>query len=595
VLAVLAGTMQMLSGGVEAILQTWLVIGALWALELARGQTPRARLAGRAAATVGWIAALAAVQLLPFLDLLAHSQRNAGIGNSRAANVYAMPWTGWANLLVPRFRCLPNLSGVLVQPDQMWTASYYLGAGAMALALLAAWRERRSRVRLLAVVAGLGLLLALGSRGLLYDAFRWLVPPARMVRYPVKFVMLFTFAGPLLAAYGLNRLERLPAGSREWRKVWGLGLGLAGLMGLIAALGWKYPLASGDGVATAANALTRVLFLGLILGCVALARRMADLRSQRFLQTALVLLLWFDVFTHTPNLSPTAPPALLEPDAVRQAFGWDGQLAAGAGRAMESKAAFWKMLSSGSTDLATDTRGRRLALSMNLNLLDHAAKFDGFYSLELKEYFDLLLFAYYSTNEARGLQDFVGASLVSSPTNAVEWVSRPSALPLITGGQQPVFTERAETINALIGDRFEPRRTVYLPPEARSQIQLEPRPDVKISFSRFSSSRLDFEVEASGRALVVVAQAYYHCWHAYLDGRPTPLWRANHAFQALEVPAGRHRVSVVYEDRAFFWGALLTLGAALACGAAWLAWRRADAGLTRVALNNWDASNLSRP
>ena len=54
---------------------------------------------------------------------------------------------------------------------------------------------------------------------------------------------------------------------------------------------------------------------------------------------------------------------------------------------------------------------------------------------------------------------------------------------------------------------------------------------------------VEAEVEAEAPAMVVVAQAYYHPWHAYVDGKSTPLWRANYAFQALEVAVGKHHVS----------------------------------------------------
>ena len=38
-------------------------------------------------------------------------------------------------------------------------------------------------------------------------------------------------------------------------------------------------------------------------------------------------------------------------------------------------------------------------------------------------------------------------------------------------------------------------------------------------------------------------------WRAPLT--PVPLWRANHAFQAVQVPAGQHRVRLRYEDKRF--------------------------------------------
>jgi uncharacterized membrane protein YfhO len=78
--------------------------------------------------------------------------------------------------------------------------------------------------------------------------------------------------------------------------------------------------------------------------------------------------------------------------------------------------------------------------------------------------------------------------------------------------------------------------------------------------------------------MVVISQAFYHNWRASIDGRPTPLLRANYAFQALEVPAGRRQVILVYEDRAFYFGALVSLVSAVACVVIWLRGRQRAAG-----------------
>jgi hypothetical protein len=90
------------------------------------------------------------------------------------------------------------------------------------------------------------------------------------------------------------------------------------------------------------------------------------------------------------------------------------------------------MLAPGTKDAEQELYGRRLSLSMNFHLLDHAAKFDGFYSLDLKEFLEVFKQVYFKTNEATKLKDFLGISHVSNPTNVVDWVSRDSFLPLIS-------------------------------------------------------------------------------------------------------------------------------------------------------------------
>jgi len=52
------------------------------------------------------------------------------------------------------------------------------------------------------------------------------------------------------------------------------------------------------------------------------------------------------------------------------------------------------------------------------------------------------------------------------------------------------------------------------------------------------------------------------------------LWRANHAFQALEVPAGRHEVKLVYHDTRFLLGGVISLTTLLGGLTAWAKWSR---------------------
>ena len=59
-----------------------------------------------------------------------------------------------------------------------------------------------------------------------------------------------------------------------------------------------------------------------------------------------------------------------------------------------------------------------------------------------------------------------------------------------------------------------------------------------------------------------------------MGDQPIPLLRANHAFQAIEVPAGRHEVRLVYEDRLFYYGARISLLTAALWAALWLRARK---------------------
>jgi uncharacterized membrane protein YfhO len=47
---------------------------------------------------------------------------------------------------------------------------------------------------------------------------------------------------------------------------------------------------------------------------------------------------------------------------------------------------------------------------------------------------------------------------------------------------------------------------------------------------------------SSGRAFLVMADAHYPGWKAYVDGRETPIFYTDVAFRGVIVPAGTHKI-----------------------------------------------------
>lgn len=572
VLAALAGATQMLSGAPEVIAQTWMFLGALWLVRFFCGGLARGKMFWRMAAICTLVAGLTAAQMWPFLDLLSHSQRSTQFDTSA---MLAMPAYGWANYLVPLFHCFHSPQGVLIQPGQGWVGSYYAGVPIVALALLAVWRARNHRMWLLAGVIVFSLTMALGNHFFAYPFFKRVLPLIGLMRFPVKFVALATFAFPLLAAFGLGRLLSATANdwADEWKKVRGIAIGLAVAIAVILLFAWERPLGSDDVPATLLNGVMRIVFLALALGCIVLLRRETEQKRFIFCQIGLILLLWFDVFTHAPNLSPTVARSVYEPDAIRTFFKWNDELRPGVSRALPTTSSVLKMLTQSSGNPETDVTGKRLSLLDNFNLLDHAAKVDGFYSLDLKEFNDVVRLLNYLTNDTANLRDFLMVSRVSNPTNAVDWVARSSTLPMIMAGQKPVFVAHDDEIKALVDKRFDARTTVCLPEDLRGEVQADAT-TAKVVEPQISARQLQFIVEASAPAMVTISQAYYHPWHAYVDEKPVSLWRANHAFQALEVPAGKHAVKLAYEDKVFWSGVICSFGSLAVCAGIWIFYRR---------------------
>jgi hypothetical protein len=561
--AALAGAMQMLSGAPEIILFTWFIAGTFWAAEWFTAKISVARLARRGLGVGMLVSGLAAAQLLPFIDLLAHSQRDSSYSDAQ----WAMPASGWANYLVPMFHTGPAGHGVFMQHGQYWTGSYYAGVGVVALALLAVWRVRSWRVWLLAGLTLFSLTMALGNNGYVYFLLRKLIPQLGVMRFPIKFVVVASFAFPLLAAHAVAWLRQLDeAGcARERARVVFIGLALVGIIAAILFFAWEKPQSGDDTERTILNGLRSAAFLAGILACCTVLQRNLECRKQILLQALLLVVLWMDVFTHVPALSPTVARSVFQSGAIREYFTAQhyldrrDELQFGHSRFMATLDALRKLYFGRQEDPKTDVYGRRIALSDDLNLLDHIPKLDGFYSLYLHEMDTVLGGMYTATNDISPLKDFLGVSHENHSTNLMDLVERNTYAPLITAGQKPVFLDDRGALQLLFNTNFDGRKVVALPPGVRKVVQATNQIDARLSRLQFSANRISAEVSARQPVMVVIAQAYYHPWRAFVDGKSTPLWRANYAFQALQVPAGVHRVELIYHDVMFTVGAIISL------------------------------------
>jgi hypothetical protein len=529
-------------------------------------------MARRLGAVVLLVALLAGAQLLPFLDLLAHSQRGAEFGD----RTWAMPWWGWANFLVPRLHSRASFHGVYVQQGQYWTTTYYAGAGIVLLGVIASLRVRDRRAIALLALGLAGMVLALGDAGGVFALLRTLVPAAGFMRFAIKFVVLPLFAAPVLAGFAVRwLLEEGTDQPRRIRVVWGTTVGLMAVMGGIVAAGFALPLQGDDLPALARNTVVRAIFLAAAAVAVTGLMRARDPRRKLAWGGTLLVLLATDVWTHGPNPSPTVKRAVYAQGAASLEL--NPRPAPGSSRAFVTPGALAELQRQAAPSAANDVLLRRLALYGNCNLLEAVPKVNGFYSLVPREIDDLLSMLYGSTRaDFPRLLDALAVSHVNPPGKPFDWEARPSFVPMVSSGQRPVFADANATLAGLQTATFDPRRMVYLPTTARALITATNGVEAQVLSSRFQPHRIELEVEATaGPALLVVAQTFHHSWRAEVDGRPVPIWNAQHALQALEVPAGRHRVRLIYRDAAFRTGALLSAGTLLLL--AWL-WRRGRTG-----------------
>jgi hypothetical protein len=543
--AALIGALQVLTGAPEPIALTWLFV-ATWTAWLAGRNEVRWSTAALRLAAVGVsVVALSAVQLLPFVHLLRHSDRHFGFGDS----LWSMPLWGWANFLVPLYHATPSSNGVFTQDAQQFFSSYYLGIGTVLLAVWALVNRREPRLWALGSIAIVAALLALGDDGYIYAGARKILPILGFIRYPVKWLILVAFVLPLMAAIGFAELIRDGTGMKSLIAVAAI---LAVLTGALALFAYVNPVANESGIVTLRNGLGRLAFLG---GALLLLVWLAGSRSPRtkaYVSALVILLAAADLLTHTPRQHPVVRTVAYEPirhelaDAVQP----------GDARALVSREMRNFLAYASTPDPVGYYIGLRRAAYQDCNLVDEIPKVDGFLSLHLSDFSRVAALFYNTTADApEALEDFLGVRAVSSPERLFAWNARPTAMPLLTGGQRPIFAGDQEVLAALASGSFDPHSQVYLPEDARQEISVQAGATVSVQQKSFAAHEWRFDVEASAPAIVVISQAFYDRWRAFVDDRAVPLYRANLAFQAIQVPAGKHAVKLAYVDREFEIGA----------------------------------------
>jgi hypothetical protein len=310
--------------------------------------------------------------------------------------------------------------------------------------------------------------------------------------------------------------------------------------------------------ATWQSGLSRSAFL--VLFFVFAAALLGSVGRRRALIGCLLLVLfWLDFVTDAPTQNPGVKSSVYAPGWARAQLNLKPEPRLGASRVMLSPAALTILSYNPTANLEETYLRNRLAVRVNCNLLDELPQIDGFFSLTPREISRVAALPYREPDRAfAGLLDFLGVSQTSIKGTTLDWAPRPSVMPLVTAGQQPIFTDDRTAFDAFYRTNLDLRHIVLLPLDARGKVSATQQISARVLDTQFANQRISIQTEAPAACLVVISQTHYPAWRAYVDGQPAKIWRANYAFQALEVPAGRHQIRVVYEDKKLLMGAVLS-------------------------------------
>ncbi|MEA2463824.1 MAG: hypothetical protein QOJ98_1571 [Acidobacteriota bacterium] len=582
---------QLLVGEPTTALQTGILLG-MYALYRGGGARQIARNVGAVGAISLASLLVAAVQVLPTIDHFGNSVRARGISLS-IVSTWSMPFQRLGEIVYPHFfgwvspESFRLFFGTALygSPQSPFYYSLYCGLAIAVLALAGII----ARVRGTALVCTLGVLsaiLAAGSftplLGILHE-----LGIARSSRYPEKFTLLGIFA---LVLFGSTVLDRILSGDERVRKA---SLAVAGGVSALAALALLLsytplyeplfrrffavepsrnfvplvePLRRGWLVAAASG-----LALAILLRNVTRMRRplwLAVLGAFAFLDLASI----------APDVNPRMPASFYEPPPIAQRFPpnrheyrlfhfvtWSGNAKATQAYGDAGSELYW---------IRRNAMPPVIPAGYGLRTV-HEADYD--------------------LTGLTATEDFTHASWELSRRNPRVWLDTIAAMSNIW--YVAVYRSYAEGIALARGNvrELEPVRWVegthYPRYYFADQLESIRGPEdfaSKLATGRFSRAAAfipqppfapargvvrswrewpngaRLEVEAAGRAFLVMSVTPHKYWRVTVDGAETPAIVTNIGYQGIEVPPGRHVVEMRYRNPLIAAGGGISLAALLA-------------------------------
>jgi hypothetical protein len=537
-------------------------------------------------------AALAAITLLPFLELL---YRSSDVDVREGFSEIALPRKYLLGLALPDYWGRGTHLAVDAYAQER---ALYVGALPLLLAIVAV-AVRPSLERL--GVALFGALVAAIALGL--PPFPDLAAQLPIIRTGnhLRVIVILMMCLALLAGWGLDELA-----TRRLRRPWaviGLGLGMlvlpalilaarsqlsAGLLGdalkIAAGFDWPEPPTTADGITAIrmGSLVAWLVFMGLAVVLVG-ARLSGRLAATAFVTLAIVLVA-ADLFKAgmgaTPAIStdratqPSTPAIDYLQSRTPNRFVGLGR-AFGPSPLIPNLAMRWSLYDARSYDLPVEKRYDTLWRRAVLN----GAPTDTPTTSAQLTAAALPAFRLLSVTDV--IQD-PGDPRVTDPSLPVVYNRRdmrvyknPGAMPraAVVDAQRVAPDDEAQ-LSAVLDPAFDGRRTVVTPTPLRglrSTPGAGPAGSAKIV--TYEPERVVVDATARRPSELVLTDVHYPGWKVKVDGRTADLHRVDYLLRGTSLPAGRHRVEFTYEPTSWRIGwivsliALIGLVAVLALGA----------------------------
>lgn len=591
----LAAALQFLAGSPEMFMMSMgLALLDGFRIRESEPQISCRRILGLALGGNLFVLAITMAQFLPTAELIMESRRGDSIPAAEAL-MWSLNPSSLLNLFFLDKEIDPTISigiRLFFAREVPFLASSYLGAISLfGISLWAYYGTRREKIFLIALALG-SLTMALGSNALIYPFLFRHVPFISAIRFPEKFFFL-TYA--LVLFMTMRGLKGLLLDQIKNRKVPVMILGLI----CFAWLGLYFALRSHSEIVSdfvAANTsipplsdiharatvsvlanLQRQAILSLALFFLLILAKAERIRPLLF-SILLVSVVYVDLaWAHRGFLFPVypdrvygSPPVLRPAETNLTRFFYYPS-------ARDLHPAVFSVIGRPTFDQAVALSFQNYLPNVGvLNGIDYFQEID---ALNRRAYSDFLSVAnslefdrqvqLLRTFNVRYLASFRqlperGIRLVGRFPKYFSWLYRIEGTVPRVYVVNEAFVERdpKRTLHHLSLAEFDPLREVVIdedisvrgtrPLEAQARIQY------------YENSLVKVQTIANGEGILVLADSFYPGWKAYVDGKQTKIFRANHFFRAVALPEGEHQIEFRYQPQSFELGLIIS-AIALTC------------------------------
>ncbi|MBN1426770.1 MAG: YfhO family protein [Anaerolineae bacterium] len=535
--------MQLLSGHAQTTFYSMVLAGVYTLWQMLTSSQPdgrsmwarRARLLTMVSGGVLLGMAVAAVQLIPTFELLQTSQRAGGVEESFALGYSFWPWR-FLTLIAPNLFGSPGL-GNYWGPGAYWEDAVYVGLLTLLMAGCAGgrWLQERkiasqSAVRVVPFyILTLPLVFVL-SLGGYTPVFPWLyhhVPTFSMFQAPARWMLLAVFAISVLGAVGIDGWRVTRRGLKHARLVTVGGVSV--LIGVAGAAIGANVIEPTYLMATTRLGITIIMLGGIFLVFPKVAY---DARWRPWWEVGVLSLLAIDLVTAHWGLNPTLPADYYhQTSELAQNFAADFEGYRTFYMPDQEQQAKIDSFLDFNNLMFGDQHMMRVALVPNIGMDAGVAGANNFEPLQVGYHAQLL-------------QSLDG----KAPDEVLSTLQKMNVGVLLSGDPYPGFELLAEAgpVKAYRVPDPWPRAALASCSEVGDALVCERIEEGQATITLDEPNRVGVTVEADSSTMLVLADTFYPGWQATVDGAPVPIQRANGAFRAVDVPAGRHEVVFEY-------------------------------------------------